>query len=889
MNMIINYFFNFLTQLDPSGMNAMRDISEFIDEFRSIVNIISAFLILIPALFNCFFGYKLLKINITLAGGLIGSIIGTIAGVFVVATVDLEPWVILIFLFVGMLIGGFIAFKLYKLGIFLQYFLLGTLAFAILLGLLGMRPFGTVLALSVVLGIIIGVLSVVLNKVFVIISSAIAGATCSASAIAMMSGINSVVQFFIAVLLAVLGIVVQFALEKKKGNNTSENVVFYPANANMVQPGQMVQPDQMVQPGRMVQPSQMIQPAPIVQEQFIFCGYCGFKMNSSFAFCPACGKETVHSEETEPVSTVPSANEVPATNAPDNGYVPVNTLDNGYVPVNEPLPQNGTVSMPDNGKSRKSGKKILIGSLIAVGVIAVLLVIGFKLIFGSPVFITNGYSDNNAVAEADNRPAGQMVDNEHEEVELIPVQNNVSGVDPSVWREAYADFLESCPDDYAMYGKACYADLFYIDGDDIPELIVETMENKHIYLSVYYYEGGRVKEGASFEVTKSDIYDDLSFLVYYYPQSDCISRAYCYAKDGSVIDYEEVNEDTMDYLMWESFSVTYYTKKGSELGHYHYSDLSNGSYFEQGGRLMFEAEKVRIDNLLGVDALIATLGRMNDIVVDVSEAADLSSAEVGDYVLYGSYEQDDASANGTEPVEWLVLDRQGDKVLLLSKYVLEIVCIEDEFVLESAYIDADSGQKEEIYDRCVNEVRNYLNDSFYNTAFNDAERQHIIPTLNIYSNISFGSNGAEYTNNVNLEAEDYVFLLSGQEADYYLGIDCPKYIFSGMYEEMTPLLCYPTPHVDAMARSVARDDMGMFPIVCGEAFHQNHDFDYSCSWNLRTGFDAAESIEPFIMLNNEAGGVDIGSTGQYSYYDNRQFYYKIYAVYGIRPAMWVSV
>ena len=40
-------------------------------------------------------------------------------------------------------------------------------------------------------------------------------------------------------------------------------------------------------------------------------------------------------------------------------------------------------------------------------------------------------------------------------------------------------------------------------------------------------------------------------------------------------------------------------------------------------------------------------------------------------VLFGSYEQDGDAANGKEPIEWLVLDRDGDKALLLSKYALD--------------------------------------------------------------------------------------------------------------------------------------------------------------------------------------------------------------------------
>lgn len=43
----------------------------------------------------------------------------------------------------------------------------------------------------------------------------------------------------------------------------------------------------------------------------------------------------------------------------------------------------------------------------------------------------------------------------------------------------------------------------------------------------------------------------------------------------------------------------------------------------------------------------------------------------GDVITFGAYEQDNNHSNGTEPLEWIVLDRQDDKVLLLSRYVID--------------------------------------------------------------------------------------------------------------------------------------------------------------------------------------------------------------------------
>ena len=47
-------------------------------------------------------------------------------------------------------------------------------------------------------------------------------------------------------------------------------------------------------------------------------------------------------------------------------------------------------------------------------------------------------------------------------------------------------------------------------------------------------------------------------------------------------------------------------------------------------------------------------------------AIEANNLEVGDTWLFGSYEQDNNSVNGKEPIEWIVLDKQNDKMLVIS-------------------------------------------------------------------------------------------------------------------------------------------------------------------------------------------------------------------------------
>ena len=52
-------------------------------------------------------------------------------------------------------------------------------------------------------------------------------------------------------------------------------------------------------------------------------------------------------------------------------------------------------------------------------------------------------------------------------------------------------------------------------------------------------------------------------------------------------------------------------------------------------------------------------------------AAVAEALEAGDVVTFGCYEQDDDASNGPEPIEWLVLDADGETATLISRYGLD--------------------------------------------------------------------------------------------------------------------------------------------------------------------------------------------------------------------------
>ncbi|MGN0793847.1 MAG: DUF6273 domain-containing protein [Aristaeellaceae bacterium] len=125
----------------------------------------------------------------------------------------------------------------------------------------------------------------------------------------------------------------------------------------------------------------------------------------------------------------------------------------------------------------------------------------------------------------------------------------------------------------------------------------------------------------------------------------------------------------------------------------------------------------------------------------------LQSAAVGSIVTFGSYEQDGVYYNGAEPIEWIVLDRRGSQVLLLSRYGLDV----QPYHHTATAINWSNSS-----------VRNWLQSDFFNEAFTAQEQGMIATTRNstpINSN-NAGSPGPD--------TYDTVFFLSSTEATKYL-------------------------------------------------------------------------------------------------------------------------
>ncbi len=133
--------------------------------------------------------------------------------------------------------------------------------------------------------------------------------------------------------------------------------------------------------------------------------------------------------------------------------------------------------------------------------------------------------------------------------------------------------------------------------------------------------------------------------------------------------------------------------------------------------------------------------------------ADFSGTQVGDYITFGSYEQDNDLSNGKEPIEWLVLDEQDGRILVISKYALDSKSYHEERV-------------DVTWETCT--LRSWLNDEFINEAFMSGERAKI-PVVTVTAD-----GNPDWVTDPGNDTYDRVFLLSINEANEYFGSDSER-------------------------------------------------------------------------------------------------------------------
>ena len=119
----------------------------------------------------------------------------------------------------------------------------------------------------------------------------------------------------------------------------------------------------------------------------------------------------------------------------------------------------------------------------------------------------------------------------------------------------------------------------------------------------------------------------------------------------------------------------------------------------------------------------------------------IDEAQIGDIVKFGCYEQDDNADNGKEAIEWYVLDASEDEMTLLAVNILDAMAFSSE---------------QKILTWKESEIRQWLNEEFYNMSFDSSEQADIMTTL--------------VKNDSGENTEDKVYLLSHQEFLAYFGV-----------------------------------------------------------------------------------------------------------------------
>lgn len=131
------------------------------------------------------------------------------------------------------------------------------------------------------------------------------------------------------------------------------------------------------------------------------------------------------------------------------------------------------------------------------------------------------------------------------------------------------------------------------------------------------------------------------------------------------------------------------------------------------------------------------------------------NAKLREYVTLGDYEQDGNEDNGKEPIEWLVLTQEDDRMLVVSKYGLDYLTYPDDW------------SSDIVWESCS--LRSYLNSDFMDKTFSEEEKKEIILSENENK-----ANPDYYSTVDGNDTEDYVFLLSIDEVQKYLPATTPN-------------------------------------------------------------------------------------------------------------------
>ena len=255
-------------------------------------------------------------------------------------------------------------------------------------------------------------------------------------------------------------------------------------------------------------------------------------------------------------------------------------------------------------------------------------------------------------------------------------------------------------------------------------------------------------------------------------------------------------------------------------------------------------------------AFIVTKMIFPDIIYK-KEMERLAEAKVGSIVQFGKYEQDNVTNNGMEPVEWIVLEKKENALLVISKNGLDC----------KRYNETDA---------CVtwesSSMRIWLNNSFLCEAFSNEELNNIAAIT-----VKAGEN-LKYDTNPVTDTQDRVFLLSMSEAESFFGSDSEiRCSFTAMRKQMIlititkgggcdrPAAMVTALHMSAMTvrftilASMSMMTVRLFAPLCGLIWILELILASYAYTSVKNGDSARQNLGKALYLYNRAADAYFGS------------------------------
>ena len=146
---------------------------------------------------------------------------------------------------------------------------------------------------------------------------------------------------------------------------------------------------------------------------------------------------------------------------------------------------------------------------------------------------------------------------------------------------------------------------------------------------------------------------------------------------------------------------------------------------------------------------------------EVKFSEKIKALQINDMLEFGNFEQDGDETNGKEPVNWIVLDKQQNKILVISEKVLDLRKYNSEEIKNTTWE--------------VSTLREWLNSEFLDACFTKDEQ------IKIPSTFITGETSDKKTSHN--PTYDKVFILSLLEAEQYFTSDDVKISALTQYAE----------------------------------------------------------------------------------------------------------